>query len=155
MDRLTLLALALLLASCGSDAPTAPETFPDVRGTYTGTVVTEFIAAAGDSARMSCGVTVDVTDQRSHSFTGTLVRTAPCTTATRVVGGSVDASGNVQFGFDAPGSFQGFDGCRLVSGAQWWTGQLQGNTLSLGIETTLDCQGRSTQGRGSLSARRP
>jgi hypothetical protein len=156
MDRLTLLVLASLLASCGSDSATAPENFPDVRGTYTGGVVTEFTAAAGDTARMSCAVTVNVTDQRSHSFTGTLARTSPCTTATRVVGGSVDEAGNVQFGFDVPGSFQGFDGCRYLSGDQWWRGQLQGNQLSLTMDATLDCEGRgSTQGHGSLSARRP
>ena len=143
------------LAACG--APTTPEGYPDVKGTYAGSLSTQFTAEPG-GARTSggpCPVTLSITTQSRGSFSGTLDRGLPCVRAMQPVGGAVDRDGGLQLGLEAAGAYQGYDQCRYVSGDQWWRGSLRGDELALTIDVLLECEGAGRLAtRGAISARR-
>lgn len=134
------------LAACGP--PTTPEGFPELAGTYVGTLGAEFTSVPGGvrTSGVPCTVTVTVPSQDGGSFQATYERGTPCAPANypmtgtlqRNAAATVDIAGGV-------GAFQGFDQCRYVSGDDRWRGDVGHDELTLRIDVVLTCPETGTQ----------
>lgn len=151
-----LLVGLLCLSACGS--PTTPEGLPELTGEYVATLTAQFTSVPGgvQTSGVPCGATVVVSRQTGDAFEGTYDRGFPCARATYPLRGTVQRSGALVAdiaGGDA--NFQGFDQCGYVSGDQRWSGQANGDELTLRIDVVLSCAVAGSQRTvATISARR-
>ena len=148
--------LLLLLAGCGS--PTTPEGYPDVEGVYAAFLSSEFTSVPGGVRTTGgpCPVTLTLSSHGRGSFAGSFDRGFPCVRGVYRLGGVVERDGRVEIGIEgSPGSYQGFDQCRYLSGDQWWRGDFRDPNLTVIIDVLLECPTTGQlQTRSTITARR-
>lgn len=138
MRQLIVLAAAVLSFGCSDD--NGPPPIPDITGSFVGTV--HFEASAEDiQVTGDCNATLAIPTQADTVWNGTVTLTggdpAVCEPESRSVSGTIQVGGGVSM--TVPGGSPA-DACTSFSGAEEFTGNLAGNTLTLAISYTCDGQ---------------
>jgi hypothetical protein len=141
------LALPIILAACGGDASNGmtDPSFPNVRGTYTGSWGLRLtLVATGDQLTISCPGSVTLSTQEGPSLGGSFLytQTADCNAASGTVSGTLRTDGGVTLSFTIPGSNSSLEdvtGCGVVSEDDAMTGSVAGNQMNVSGNAVLDC----------------
>jgi hypothetical protein len=143
--KATLVAAALVAASCGGDDSPTSASYPSVKGIYgsysgltPGVARQTWTAADGTVTVVTCNAVTSIPDQNGAQFSGTIDRLGPCDSQATLAG-EVAADSSVRFSVT-----QARWGSCTASGRNSYTGVVNLGSLLAAGRVTLQCDdGRS------------
>ncbi len=151
--RRLVIPLAFLVLSAACSGPTAPETYPDLSGTWSGnlTIITNVVALGAPSVSTVCIHRWTIQSSTGGQIVGSwesspdtdLYAVAACQQSGSLTG-TISPSGTMSVSF---GAVLGVSGCSSAGGGDPFAGSIAVGRISASGQDALSCSGQPTLSR--------